>query len=274
MDNFIARYFSAAQGRFGSADDPLAGQNAGDPQSWNLFSFGLNNPLKYTDPDGHEPCAYSACVIGSTGSVVTYPTDVGAWFVSRLSAFSQRAMRIADDTATLANDTLRMFSDIRNNANCTQAFTLAGTTAGALAGGGLVGAAGGAVGFVGGSIVPVAGNAAGAAGGFVIGTFGGAAAGGSAGGALGALGGLVLCNNSTTAGGGGNKGTGGLLRKIEEHKRKLADYLNDPDAYDNKGILKNASPEIRQRIIEGRARHLQGEIDAFEKGLERMLNGK
>lgn len=27
-----------------------------NPQSWNLYSYGLNNPLVYSDPDGHEPC--------------------------------------------------------------------------------------------------------------------------------------------------------------------------------------------------------------------------
>jgi len=54
MDFFQARYFGAAFGRFTSADDPFAGQDASDPQSWNLYSYVLNNPLRYTDPDGHS----------------------------------------------------------------------------------------------------------------------------------------------------------------------------------------------------------------------------
>jgi RHS repeat-associated core domain len=40
---------------------------------------------------------------------------------------------------------------------------------------------------------------------------------------------------------------------IDEHKARLQDYINNPDAHDNQGILKNApTPEIRQRIIDGR----------------------
>ena len=59
LDFFDARYFGAALGRFTSPDDPFAGQDPTDPQSWNLYSYGLNNPLRYTDPDGHDaqdPC--------------------------------------------------------------------------------------------------------------------------------------------------------------------------------------------------------------------------
>jgi RHS repeat-associated protein len=56
LDNLIARYYSGAQGRFTSPDEPLLAQREEDPQSWNLYAYGLNNPLKFVDPDGHEPC--------------------------------------------------------------------------------------------------------------------------------------------------------------------------------------------------------------------------
>ena len=52
LDYFGARYFSGAGGRFTSADAPFADQGAADPQSWNLYSYTRNNPLKYVDPDG------------------------------------------------------------------------------------------------------------------------------------------------------------------------------------------------------------------------------
>lgn len=52
LDYFGARYFSAAQGRFTSPDAPLLDQSSGDPQSWNLYGYVRNNPLKYHDPDG------------------------------------------------------------------------------------------------------------------------------------------------------------------------------------------------------------------------------
>ncbi|MFZ5927632.1 MAG: RHS repeat domain-containing protein [Acidobacteriota bacterium] len=52
LDYFGARYFSGAQGRFTSPDQPLVDQNPFEPQSWNLFSYVRNNPLIFTDPTG------------------------------------------------------------------------------------------------------------------------------------------------------------------------------------------------------------------------------
>ncbi|WP_344951709.1 polymorphic toxin-type HINT domain-containing protein, partial [Sphaerisporangium flaviroseum] len=58
---------------------------------------------------------------------------------------------------------------------------------------------------------------------------------------------------------------------IAEHEKKLADYLADPDAYDNKGFLKNApNDEVRQRIIDGRARHLRQEIRTFQDNIKKI----
>ena len=67
-----------------------------------------------------------------------------------------------------------------------------------------------------------------------------------------------------------------LERRTAEHQKKLSDYFANPHAFDHKGFLKNApTPEIRQSIIDGRARHLQGEIDNFNKkiGVLRGLLG-
>jgi RHS repeat-associated protein len=52
LDYFGARYFSGAQGRFTSPDSPFNDQHPDDPQSWNLYSYGRNNPLNGIDPDG------------------------------------------------------------------------------------------------------------------------------------------------------------------------------------------------------------------------------
>ncbi len=46
LDYFEARYMSAAQGRFMSPDPENAGAVAGNPQSWNAYSYVVNNPLK------------------------------------------------------------------------------------------------------------------------------------------------------------------------------------------------------------------------------------
>jgi RHS repeat-associated protein len=52
LDYFGARYFSGAQGRFTSPDEPFADQDVANPQSWNLYSYVRNNPLRAIDPTG------------------------------------------------------------------------------------------------------------------------------------------------------------------------------------------------------------------------------
>lgn len=48
------RNFLSTQGRFTSADLQFADQHVFDPQSWNLYLYGRNNPLKFIDPTGRE----------------------------------------------------------------------------------------------------------------------------------------------------------------------------------------------------------------------------
>jgi RHS repeat-associated protein len=52
LDYFGARYLSSAQGQFTSPDPLLSSGRPWDPQSWNRYSYVLNNPLRYTDPLG------------------------------------------------------------------------------------------------------------------------------------------------------------------------------------------------------------------------------
>ncbi len=54
LDYFGARYYSGAQGRFTSPDQPLLAQEPAHPQSWNLYSYTANNPLSRIDPDGRN----------------------------------------------------------------------------------------------------------------------------------------------------------------------------------------------------------------------------
>lgn len=57
-----------------------------------------------------------------------------------------------------------------------------------------------------------------------------------------------------------------LKERVAEHKAKLEAYRTNPDAADNKGFLRNApNAEVRTSIIEGRIKHLQNEIQNFEK---------
>ena len=73
LDYFGARYFSGAQGRFTSPDEPLIDQSPEDPQSWNLYSYVRNNPLIFTDPTG-EDCVYTS---NQTDSSVTVTLERG-----------------------------------------------------------------------------------------------------------------------------------------------------------------------------------------------------
>ncbi len=55
LDYFEARYYSSTQGRFTTVD-PLYFQlmMAIDPQRFNLYGYGRNNPMKWIDPDGEK----------------------------------------------------------------------------------------------------------------------------------------------------------------------------------------------------------------------------
>jgi RHS repeat-associated protein len=74
LDYFLARYYSSAQGRFLSPDEFAGGPDefwvlgSGDsekqalsyasvanPQSLNKFQYCFDSPLRYVDPDGHDP---------------------------------------------------------------------------------------------------------------------------------------------------------------------------------------------------------------------------
>jgi hypothetical protein len=57
-----ARYYSSGTGRFGVPDLPLIDQDALYPQSWNLYAYVRNNPLRFVDPSGR------ACRVAPDGT--------------------------------------------------------------------------------------------------------------------------------------------------------------------------------------------------------------
>ncbi|MGC1618261.1 MAG: RHS repeat-associated core domain-containing protein [Candidatus Acidiferrum sp.] len=66
-----APFHSSAFGRFLSPDPDNAGADAGDPQSWNAYSYVLNNPLNAVDPFGLD-CVY----LNDAGTGVDGPNGV------------------------------------------------------------------------------------------------------------------------------------------------------------------------------------------------------
>jgi len=53
-DYFGARYYASSMGRWLSPDKPFADQHTGNPQSWNLYEYGRNNPLRNVDLNGFK----------------------------------------------------------------------------------------------------------------------------------------------------------------------------------------------------------------------------
>jgi len=52
LDNFGFRYDSSSIGRFMTADPLMASARTSDPQTWNRYTYALNNPLRFVDPNG------------------------------------------------------------------------------------------------------------------------------------------------------------------------------------------------------------------------------
>jgi RHS repeat-associated protein len=92
LDYYLARHYSGAQGRFLSPDEfnggpldvfaggetdapgPIPYADINNPQSLNKYLYALNNPLRYTDPDGHCPSCVGAglgALAGATASVIS-----------------------------------------------------------------------------------------------------------------------------------------------------------------------------------------------------------
>ena len=51
-DYFGARYYASSMGRFMSPDPLLSSGVPSDPQTWNRYTYGMNNPLRVIDPTG------------------------------------------------------------------------------------------------------------------------------------------------------------------------------------------------------------------------------
>ncbi len=54
LDYMHARYYDANVGRFLSVDPTWESADLIRPQTWNRYSYVLNNPINFTDPDGKK----------------------------------------------------------------------------------------------------------------------------------------------------------------------------------------------------------------------------
>jgi RHS repeat-associated protein len=71
---YVGRYYDPTIARFISADTIVP--NPSNPQTWNRYAYTLNNPLKYTDPNGHDVRIGSAYNL-SFNSGITYVQELG-----------------------------------------------------------------------------------------------------------------------------------------------------------------------------------------------------
>ncbi len=151
LDYFGARYYSARLGRFVSLDAPFVDQFASAPQSWSLYSYARNNPLRFLDPTGRRCVKTDDGSVGDDGEgemcqavVKDGPQQETVYAYPQISPAAAQIFRSA---AFRAEDTFRAFATVS-------------LAAGAAAGGALALAASGAGlttigGTVAGPVVPL-----------------------------------------------------------------------------------------------------------------------
>jgi RHS repeat-associated protein len=106
-DYFGARYFSSSMGRFLSPDVFWKDTHVADPQSWNLYAYARNNPLRYTDPTGQNATVSSSCTTDSNNHT-TCNVNVSASF----AIYAQSGSGLSQDQMNSAASTLQ--SSIQN----------------------------------------------------------------------------------------------------------------------------------------------------------------
>ena len=229
LDFFDVRYFGAAQGRFASPDDPSFGDPE-DPQSWNLFSYGLNNPISFSDPSGHAPRNKHG-IDPKNGAFCTVGKAKAPEAPSLLSQLGTLIPAVLTISIQLPSQTVRQpiqsaldWMSLPRDPGCLSATT---------AGGSSVGAAAGWAGLLAGGVVVVT-----VPGGFAFG------------GGAGWLVGMTMCTSGTGqggsgGGGGGHKYAGKTVAEIlKDKKASIKNAPLEPDAPTWQEILTKKWEEI------------------------------
>jgi RHS repeat-associated protein len=109
-----ARYYDPALARFISADTVVP--EPANPQSLNRYSYGLNNPVRYTDPTGHAPCL--DCIGGGGGTGWPFAAALAAYhlavdlgitlqeaaaMIEQAPAIADRLLQAAEGTSSAGN---------------------------------------------------------------------------------------------------------------------------------------------------------------------------
>jgi RHS repeat-associated protein len=279
LDYLIARYVSTAQGRFTSADLPFMDQHPGDPQSWNLYAYARNNPLRYVDPFGYQSVE---CADGLDGCVLTVDaitrTNSGDRSLLELWLFvlSYRVRDVAEiatEVAYTATDVAVNYVTAPRNPGCMALATgigiVGGTDIGATIGGGigLAGIAGGGAGVL--ATVP-AGAVIGGTGGGLLGSYAGYGAG------------WTLCAQMSGSGGGGRGPNPNepSVAQLDMFERQLADHGRRSLERSRRSIERRLQEHLRKldgmRSSGGYTSSVEREISNFQRELEairRVLQG-
>ena len=137
MYYYGARWYDPATGRFLAADTIVP--EPGNPQALNRYSYGLSNPLKYTDPTGHwVETAFDVVSLGMTlndirnegftfWNTISLVTDVASVILPAVPAGVShlvRAGKIANNvvnTADTIGDTAKLLAATENAADVAKA---------------------------------------------------------------------------------------------------------------------------------------------------------
>ena len=76
-DYLGARYYASSMGRFMSPDPLNLGANIASPQSWNMYSYSLSNPLVFVDPSGTDP--FDPYDLGSYDASMPHGDSIFNW---------------------------------------------------------------------------------------------------------------------------------------------------------------------------------------------------
>lgn len=102
---YNARYYDPQLGRFIQPDEVISA--LGDPQSYNRYSYVLNNPLKYTDPDGRAPQLSGLTYDATTGRILggyTYEKFGDSIRIAKSQPPERATLVLAADTLEAAAD--------------------------------------------------------------------------------------------------------------------------------------------------------------------------